>query len=272
MASRMEKYKQENEVKSKIVDSRSSKNKDLYDDFYNNASYTEFVDVKSSNFVELGSVKKDSVSRENYHKTREFKDLFSNNEIKEEEIKEVREFKHRDYDFNKVIEEAKKNREVDYELEKKRKLKVHEYDILSDLSEEKLRLYKEKKKEMAREEKDDLEELINTITSKTLKAEVDDIGIDLMDDLMPSSVEETIIDESLSKEILEKYNYTKEVKQVDEIDHSFYTKSMDLSKEDFEIQDTSFVEEKNSLVVLKLVLTVIALIILIIISIITLIK
>ena len=272
MASRMEKYKQENEVKPKVVDSRSSKNKDLYDDLYSNASYTEFVDIKSSNFVQLGAVTKDNVSRENYHKTREFNDLFSKDEIKEEEIKEVREFKHRDYDFNKVIEEAKKNREVDYELEKKRKLKVQEYDILSDLSDEKLKIYKEKKKERAREEKDDLEDLINTITSKTLKADVDDLGRDLMSELMPSGVEETIIDESLSKEILEKYNYTKEVKQIDEIDHSFYTKSMDLSKEDFEIQDTSFIEEKNSLVVLKLIITVIALIILIIISIITLTK
>lgn len=271
MASRMERYQELDEVKDdRITSSRTSKNRNVYDELYNNATYTEFTDVNDRMVVELDNSNRKINTRESYHKTKEFHDVIAPLENKRPTRPIVIEEEKKNYDLNSVLQEAKQNRKEIDDLENKRKLKVSEYDILSDLSEEQLEKYKQSKKERNKEDPDELEDLINTITSRTLREDLDQ---DLMSDLLPSGIEETIITESLSKEILDKYNdENEEPKEEDEIDHSFYTKSMDLSTEDFYIEDTSFVEEKTKYIMLKLVLTIIALIILIIITIITLLK
>ena len=185
------------------------------------------------------------------------------------------------YDINSVIAEAKKNRIKKDELEAKRKLKNTNYNILASLNPEELEKYRKEKVERTKPDEEELRSLIDTITSKTLAGEIDQAtSVDLLSDLMATNIMDRVekpepdsdkstdddeIDEdtfeetgdieerlSLSKEILdkdqiEKVNKLKEDKEsgsiMDESDTDFYTRSMDLSDKDFEIDD-EFKEKK----------------------------
>ena len=268
MASRMDRYDNKNDTNS----SRLSKNKDIYENLYTNSSYTYFSGIKSSNVIDLSSndVNK-SNRRENYQRKRDYLntletdgesiqkyDRYSYNQIIEPTMK--------DYDINLVLENAKKNRgEVD-DLEKKRKLRTMEYNILADLTQEKLKEHKEKKREvLSKEEEDELEELIHTITSNTIRQEIDD---ELLSGLMPTNLDETVVSKNLAEEIQEEIiavdNINDDNEKVEDtlstLDNSFYTKSMDLSDQDLipsyeedddEEIDTSFADSdsKKGLVV-----------------------
>ena len=178
----------------------------------------------------------------------------------------------KNYNINDILSEARKNRSLTSNDEKKR-LKTVEYSILSDLSKEKLAEYRENKKKMSKDEEENLEELIHTITSNSLRKKIDD---ELLSDLLPTEEDETIISKELlssiedtedialeknkvnedsdkensDKEDSDKEDFLKDTTNEMEIDCSFYTKSMDLSKEDFEIDDDdsdddSFLEESK---------------------------
>ena len=185
------------------------------------------------------------------------------------------------YDINSVIAEAKKNRIKKDELEAKRKLKNTNYNILASLNPEELEKYRKEKVERTKPDEEELRSLIDTITSKTLAGEIDQAtSVDLLSDLMATNIMDRVekpepdsdkstdddeIDEdtfeetgeieerlSLSKEILdkdqiEKVNKLKADKEsgsiMDESDTDFYTRSMDLSDKDFEIDD-EFKEKK----------------------------
>ncbi|MCI6107353.1 MAG: hypothetical protein SOU84_02880 [Candidatus Faecimonas sp.] len=186
------------------------------------------------------------------------------------------------YDINSVIAEAKKNRIKKDELEAKRKLKNTNYNILASLNPEELEKYRKEKVERTKPDEEELRSLIDTITSKTLAGEIDQAtSVDLLSDLMATNIMDRVekpepdsdkstddddeIDEdtfeetgeieerlSLSKEILdkdqiEKVNKLKEDKEsgsiMDESDTDFYTRSMDLSDKDFEMDD-EFKEKK----------------------------
>ena len=156
MKSRLDRY-HENE-QTKVIPSRLSKNRHLYDDLNNKIGFEELTNFDTQTRIELTSLNGARKSRESYQQIKDYTGLIPD-ELKEEkpqiepEVEKV-------FDINSILEAARKNRvEVD-ELEKKRKLKDEEYNILSDLN--KKYLSKEK------DEYEGLEELINTITSKTL--------------------------------------------------------------------------------------------------------
>lgn len=247
MASRMEKYQEKKTLQPK---SRLVKNEKIYEDFYRNTSYTEFTKIETEEVIDLKEITKSTGSRENYRRQKEYKNILAPKEELEASLPTIPEEEEEPkvYDINSVLEEAKRRRENRDDLEKKRKLKNTEYNILEGLSKEKIAELCEKKKEVSFEEEEPgLEELIHTITSNSLKqkmeqAEEEDQK-DLLSDLMPSSLDETVITEAISKEILD--DYPAQSQEADEIDHSFYTRSMDLSDEDFEVEDTSFVEKKS---------------------------
>ena len=189
------------------------------------------------------------------------------------------------YDINSVLEEAKKNRVKKDELEAKRKLKNTNYNILASLNPEELEKYKKEKVERTRPDEEELRDLIDTITSKTLAGEIDQAtSVDLLSDLMATNmmdrvekpvpdkkeepeeeIEEEEIEEklSLSKEILDKEqlekvqelkNKEKKDRIMDGSDTDFYTRSMDLSDKDFEMDD-EFKEKKMPLAV-KIILII----------------
>ena len=247
---RMERYDSSNR---NTVRSRTEKNKDLYNDLGRLEKYTTLTDVSKIDAVELSSAKKNYRTREGYHS---LKDYDMNIEEKPKERKELDEFnflynnEHKTYDINKVLEEAKELREKDA-LEKKRKLHNEKYNILES-SEEDLEKFKEETKLRHKpiENEEELEELIHTITSKELREEIDKAESNdnnsLLSDLMATNVNEEVlkpiatkIEDSKVEDDTKKLDKVKEktMSLKDEIDKSFYTKSLDLSEEDFESDD-----------------------------------
>lgn len=263
MTSRMDRY-QDTKEKPRVT-SRREKNQNLYQDFYNKTRFTEVKELDERPVIDLSQLEMKKQTRENYHKLKEFEDLIVREPQKKKDDLSVffQEDENKVYDINSILLEAKKNREEIDELEKKRRLRNTEYNILANLKPNEVEEYKQKimgKKQELEEETDSLQELINTITSKSMRKDIDklqssDDNNELLSDLLPKDQNETIITESISKEILAReQEKTKtmslEQPKEDEIDRSFYTKSMDLSDKDFEMDDEFVEKEKNSSVII----------------------
>ncbi len=249
---RMERYDNSSNTRAR---SRTEKNQSLYNDLGKLEKYTTLTDVSKIEAVELNSAKKNYRTREGYHQIKDY-DL----NIKKPPVRrELDEFnyvyntnEHKTYDINKVLEEAKELREKD-NLEKKRKLHNEKYNILES-SEEELEKFKEETKLRHKpiENEKELEDLINTITSKELREEIDkrealenDNTNSLLSDLMATNVNEEVLKPIATK--IEDSKVEDDTKKLDkikdktrdlsnEIDKSFYTKSLDLSEEDFEFE------------------------------------
>ncbi len=237
---RMERY---DGTSNKVIRSRTVKNQDLYNNIGNLEKYTTMSDISKIEAVELEAAKKNYRTREGYHKIKEYNIPMEKPVVR----KELEEFNylydtdhHKTYDINRVLEEAKELRERD-SLEKKRKLHNEKYNILES-SEEELEKFKEETKLRHKpiENEKELEELINTITSKELREEIDK-NIDnnsLLNDLMATNVNEEVLEPitniSEEKENIMIEEDAKNEKNLTEIDKSFYTRSLDLSDEDFE--------------------------------------
>lgn len=271
MTSRMDKYNVDTNAPTR---SRSQKNAQLYEELYTNKVFTEFSELDNNNVVDLSDVSQSSSvnRRENFQRGRVFgsdnnsKVTFSSNrnDILNEEMP-----MDKNYNINDILDAARKNRTTIDELEKKRHLKNVEYNILSDLSQEKLKEYNDKKKKLTKDEEENLEELIHTITSNSLRKKIDD---QLLSDLLPSEESETIVSKQLLDDI-EEANTLDKIKVIEdtdevEIDKSFYTKSMDLSEEDFDFdsdeeeEDRSFLEDATMGVTKKVFITLFVLVIL----------
>ena len=246
---RMERYDNSNRNTTR---SRTEKNKDLYNDLGKLEKYTTLTDVSKIEAVELNAAKKNYRTREGYHSLKDYDiDIEKPKERKElDEFNFLYNDEHKTYDINKVLEEAKELRERD-SLEKKRKLHNEKYNILES-SEEDLEKFKEETKLRHKpiENEEELEELIHTITSKELREEIDKAESNdnnsLLSDLMATNVNEEVfkpiatkIEDKKIEEDTKKLDKVKEktMSLKDEIDKSFYTKSLDLSEEDFESDD-----------------------------------
>ncbi len=285
MASRMDRYKDENPK----TYSRSNKNKELYQNLGNNTRYTSITDVTSVNAIDIESAKSRANTREGYHQIKEFNQNIQPVPRVKKELEDFNNLyktrENRIYDVNRVLEEARKNRTEALEQEEKRKLKDSSYNIITSLNKEELEKYrKEKLNKVYRPDDDEIKELINTITSKTLAGEIDQAtSVNLLSDLMATNILDKVEkpepeeDEekeeekdktqelSLNKEQLEKVNVqaskleenTEETvdEKLKDADTDFYTRSMDLSDKDFEMDDEF--KEKSMPVVLKIILTLI---------------
>lgn len=271
MASRMDKYRPDS---AKNIQSRSKKNEHLYEQLYTNKVYTEFTNIIDDNVVDLQSFSQSNVpiKREDYQKNR-----ILNSEIQHEtgqiptvdNSKKTDSLEDKNYDINSVLENAKRNRNIDDELKQKRYLKTVEYNILSDLTMDKLKEERDKQQKLTKEEEENLEELINTITSNSLRKKIDD---ELLSDLLPSKDSETIISKQLLDDLeqadssdnaqLTDTNSEEDDDENEGIDKSFYTKSMDLSEEDFEMEeDNSFIDPPKMNLTKKILIVIFILLI-----------
>ena len=266
---RMERYDNSNRNTTR---SRTEKNKDLYNDLGKLEKYTTLTDVSKIEAVELNAAKKNYRTREGYHQIKDY-DLNIEKPLVRKELDEFNYLysadEHKTYDINRVLEEAKELREKD-SLEKKRKLHNEKYNILES-SEEDLEKFKEETKLRHKpiENEEELEELINTITSKELREEIDkaeDNTSSLLSDLMATNVNEEVlkpiatkIEDDNKEEDTNKLDKVKEktMSLSDEIDKSFYTKSLDLSEEDFETDDEEEVKPSKLIGFLKFLLSLI---------------
>ena len=260
MRSRMDRYNDSTNLNDRSY-SRTNKNSELYKNVGNNSKYTNFTDVTNINAGDINTSAQNSRTREGYHKIKDYDNIMPVPKVK----RELDEFNYlyqdrenKIYDINTVLEEARKNRIDKDELENKRKLKNTNYNILADLNPEELEKYRQRKNRAKRPNDDEIRELIDTITSKTLAGEISKATtVNLLSDLMATSAmdkidcetfdddEKTVeIDLSLSKEILDKESIAKVNNMKEEpkkngimknADDDFYTRSMDLSDKDFDL-------------------------------------
>ena len=267
MSSRMDKHSFDTQNK---VGSRTQKNSELYKELTTNRITANIKELDNdNNILEITNFSTPQVNvrhRNTKHENIVFDDK-SNNNFYDNIFGE--DLENKNYDVNDILNTAKKNRVDDGESDKQKRLRSIEYSILTDLNKDKIKEYHDRKaKGITKEEEEDLEELINTITSNKLRKNIDD---ELFSDLMPESPDDSLIssnlldelkNEKLSKMEKEKSLVSDESEEeaIDKsiIDKSFYTHSMDLKKEDlftneeFEYDedelDESFKESKPSVV------------------------
>ncbi len=287
---RMDRY---NEQDTTHRISRTTQNQELYENIGTNTKYTSFTDVTNANAIDISSTR-NSNTREGYRQMKEYQDVVPIPRVK----KELEEFKNiyhdcenRIYDINSALEEARKNRLDKDELEEKRKLKNQSYNILTSLNAEELEKYRQEKREKAHHPNDEeLRELIDTITSATLAGDIK-AASSLLSDLMATSIMDkvdkpipdepkedksekaeqsektspTLLEEKLDLDKLQKItkeeaNNTENTSELAGADQDFYTRSMDLSNQDFELDDE--LKEKTLPLGVKILIFLVILIIL----------
>jgi len=259
-------------------EARSNKNKNLYSEVYNADFYTEIAELENTNEVDLSKIKEILKNREEYQKTKNYKDILG---VKEEDQMidlMVDEEENKDYDVNSILERAKEERR---ETENYKKSST-EYDILKKLN---LLSIEEKANDMLqsnKREENKLRELIDTITMK--KEEILDAeqnGLDFLDELKGETMtlrgndtylqgNTTIIDDDATLRdaligemvVVDRKKDKKEDKTLEnKIDKSFFTTSLSLSKNDFEDLKDINKSSANS-VIIKILLFIVVVIIL----------
>ncbi len=225
MEKRSDRYNQSQDVPQ--INSRVKKNKYLYDELNSKIGYEEISVANTDTQIDLSSLNLEKPNREDYQKIKEYKTLLKDNSVDKVEI-EKKEIKPKVFDINKVLEEAKKNRKEEDELEKKRNLKEDDYNVLSSLNKKYLH-----KKDFSEKDSDELKELIDTITSKTLVNEIkDEEEKELLSELLATTIDVKLEKELSTAEINSLYENKESSVSDENADNSFYTHSMELNKDD----------------------------------------
>ena len=220
MEKRSDRYNQSQDVPQ--INSRVKKNKNLYDELNSKIGYEEISVANTDTQIDLSSLNLEKPNREDYQKIKEYKTLLKDNSVDKVEI-EKKEIKPKVFDINKVLEEAKKNRKEEDELEKKRNLKEEDYNVLSSLNKKYLH-----KKDFSEKDSDELKELIDTITSKTLVNEIkDEEEKELLSELLATTIDVKLEKELSTAEINSLYENKESSVSDENADNSFYTHSME---------------------------------------------
>ena len=133
MQRRSDRYRESLEPVDNVKSSRVKKNHVLYDEINSKIGFEEITPYNSDNQINLSSLDMENLKRSEYQRVKDYKDLLEGKEEVEEQEKVVKVVPKKNYDINKVLEEAKKNREID-ELEGKRSLKGDDYNVLNNLN------------------------------------------------------------------------------------------------------------------------------------------
>lgn len=231
--------------------SRINKNQKLYQDFSNNPTYTNITDIVNENAFEIKDNDNSTyTTREKYQQMKKYQDVkpIPRNRKELEDVNYLmQKQENKVYDINSVLEEARKNRQPE-ETEERRKLKNNAYNILSDTNAKELEKYREeKKKRLTSNEEEEIKELIDTISSKTLAKDIEKrTSTDLFSDLMATNALDKVEPQMEEEQKEEEKTSTQELtsqEQFDKKDSEFYTRSMDLSDKDFNFSD-EFVEKQ----------------------------
>ena len=157
MKSRMDKYYEE---ESSNITTRSNKNRELYSNINSfevdgdyNLETNQMVLDDNANNIDVEQIKKILDNKYNREPKRRSIVIEETEKLPKISLDETRE-----YDINAILEHAKQEQEDDYEKERLKKIKDTNYDILSNLKPDEI--------DEEKNEKDELEELINTITLK----------------------------------------------------------------------------------------------------------
>ena len=267
MESRMKKYYTEEEH----IPSRQAKNMDLYKDI----NSTNLDDFKVNSNV---AVLDDNGTNIDIDRIRDMLDKKYRVEPKKKKIADYDEDLYqgvnldetREYDINAILEKAKEKQVVNYEVERLKKIRNTQFDILNslDLASKKEEDDEAEDAKPLRDDQAHLMELINTITSKELKQELDplDILTDLKGDentmVVPGS-KNSISEadkEEIKKEIKEevKQEVKQEVKE--ELDKSFVTNTMAFTESDFDDFNDLKEDVKSNGIVIKILVVLVILV------------
>ena len=243
----MEKYNSED-----VATSRTSRNKELYDEI-KNTELTKFNSFNNARVIDEGAKEidlnkiKKYIEKINGEKEEKRKSLLDSRGLYEERTLPDEEEK--DYDLISVLEKAREKREVDYEKERYKKLRDTQYDILKNIK------IREKVEPNIEEEKFNTQEktLIDLINTVAINKNNNDLLSELSSDNEPLTgpIDEESDNEDLKALIKEEIDKdkTKEVPKeetdsnMSNIDNSFYTSSLNFSKEDFD--DFNDIEESG---------------------------
>ena len=249
MERRQDRYSSEESSTPKMT--RVRKNQSLYSELNNKIGYEEITSFDSGTEIDLSALNKDRPRREEYQKIKEYKSIMDNDDEEIERKVYRTESKPKVFDINEALDEAKRNRKEDDELEKKRKLSGDE-SVLSSLNKKYLH-----NKDFTEQDSEELTDLINTITSKTLVDDVSDTEEgELLSDLLATTIdikleqelsneeinklygENTLSEKDLKKDEIEEISEDTLDETLDEtldtskLDNSFFTHSVELKKED----------------------------------------
>lgn len=238
MASRMSKYFNNTDD----VPKRSEKNQKLYDEIYNEEDYSNIegiATIDKNNEIDLAKLKNTIRNRENYSRQKKFKDLNDEPEDKPITTEDFKQKEQKIYDIRDILLKAKDKKP---EEDTPRRLDNTNYNILKDLEEN------GSKKDISKElekETDELKELIDTITNTGMLNQLNDkeLGMNmfnLSDD--PENSGQSV------KELLAQARKAQEKKE-NTLDNSFFTSSLNFSKDDFDdAQDAKKKKEKKGII------------------------
>ena len=169
----------------------------------------------------------------------------------------------REYDINAILEKARSEKEVDYEKERLKKIRDTQYDILNSLD------IDTEKKEEPTEEKNELMDLINTITAKELevKNQKEDLDpLDILTDLKGS--DNTVVVDGVHEE--ESVNETSPIMSLEEADKikptimenktQDLTNTLQFTQSDFDDFNDLKKEVKSSRALIYIVIVIVCLI------------
>ena len=267
MESRMKKYYTEEEH----IPSRQAKNMDLYKDI----NSTNLDDFKVNSNV---AVLDDNGTNIDIDRIRDMLDKKYRVEPKKKKIADYDEDLYqgvnldetREYDINAILEKAKEKQVVNYEVERLKKIRNTQFDILNslDLASKKEEDDEAEDAKPLRDDQAHLMELINTITSKELKQDLDplDILTDLKGDentMVVPGLKNSISEadkEEIKKEIKEevKQEVKQEVKE--ELDKSFVTNTMAFTESDFDDFNDLKEDVKSNGIVIKILVVLVILV------------
>lgn len=245
MASRMSKYFNNTDD----VPKRSEKNQKLYDEIYNEEDYSNIegiATIDKNNEIDLAKLKNTIKNRENYSRQKKFKDLNDEPEDKPITTEDFKQKEQKIYDIRDVLLKAKDKKP---EEDTPRRLDNTNYNILKDLEEN------GSKKDISKElekETDELKELIDTITNTGMLNQLNDkeLGMNmfnLSDD--PENSGQSV------KELLAQARKAQEKKE-NTLDNSFFTSSLNFSKDDFDdAQEAKKKKEKKGIIKKALLFT-----------------
>ncbi len=270
MKSRSEKYYDE---ESQSLQKRTSRNSNLYKEIsnsdlndFNLTSNAKVIGENDSNYVNVDRIKE--ILEKNYH------DMPKRREVKlvpEIEEKEIELEKTREYDINAILEKAREEKEVDYEKERLKKIRDTQYDILKNLN---VQDEKAENKAAAEKTKEELMELINTITENELQKTKQLDPLDILTDLKGDNNSTVVMGANEVTKELDKLNEkvsnettsltthlaaqkTGEIKP----DDSFYTNSLSFSQSDFDDFNDLKEEVESNKIVTTVLIIIIALIV-----------
>lgn len=245
MVSRMEKYYKNAQATLK----RSQKNQTIYDNIYNEAEYSNIEGIATidrNNEIDLTKLRNTIKNREEYSRRRKFKDLGE----EEEPVETTKDFVEKEqkiYDIRDILNKA---RDKKPESDQPRSLDNTNYNILKNLQ-----LNNENKDRYKDYDDHELKELIDTITSTSAlnKMSDDELGFNMF------NLNKTDAESSKSvQQLLEQAREYQEKNTSSNLDNSFYTSSLNFSKDDFE-DAKEYLKRKKSRGILKKIIVFIGL-------------